>query len=122
MFHPDLLVDGYAITDPKKLKPFFQKEHFCCRIGEEFALDVEFSKERAAFFGWFHWDEEIYYFDNGSGNRKVVDLLINCCPQERLMCYDPEVIQNIVVYFCETGQRNPAYNWIADDFDGMEHI
>ncbi len=116
MFHPDLSVDGYAVESKEGLEPFFLRKRFACCVGDN-ALEVEFSESRAAFIGWILDDgEEIYYFDNGSGNKEAVDLLINCCPEERMMCYDPDVIRDIVYYFCETGERNPKYNWIEDTF------
>ena len=59
--------------------------------------------------------EEVYYFDNGSGNMESVPLLINFCPEERMMCYEFEVVKDIIQYFIETGERNPKYSWIADE-------
>lgn len=115
MLHPDLMVNGKKISNEKELESFFNSEHFTCEI-EDVALEVEYSEERAAFIGWVNGDEEIFYFDNGSGNDEPVDLLINVCPEERMMCYDAEAIKDIIYYFCETGERNPKYSWIQDEF------
>ena len=114
MFHSNLTVNGEKVSNEKELEDFLNSEHFTCEI-EDYALEVEFSEGRAAFIGWLNSDEEVYYFDNGSGNDEPVDLLINVCPEERMMCYDADVIKDIVYYFCETGQRNPKYNWIEDE-------
>ena len=50
------------------------------------------------------------------GHKKPVDLLINVCPEERMMCYKLESIVDIVMYFCETGARDPMYDWIKEEF------
>ena len=34
---------------------------------------------------WLNGDEEIYYFDNGSGKTESVPLRINICPEERMI-------------------------------------
>ena len=47
----------------------------------------------------------------------TMTMMINCCPEERMMCYDQEILKEIVYYFCETGERNPRYNWIEDMFE-----
>ncbi len=54
--------------------------------------------------------------NNGSGNMDSVSLLINVCPEERMMCYDLNILKDIVAYFCETGLRNPKYNWMEEGF------
>lgn len=54
------------------------------------------------------------HFDNGSGNKKPVDLIVDVCPEERMMCYEDKAIRDIVFYFCETGKRDPRYGWIED--------
>lgn len=113
MINSELNVNGNKISDFQELEKFFASEHFTCEIGD-CALEVEYSKERAAFIGWLNGDEEVFYYNNGSGNDKPVDLIINVCPEERMMCYDAEVIKDIVYYFCETGERNPKYDWIED--------
>ena len=114
MLHSNLKINGKKYQNEKELEKFFASEHFTCEIGYN-ALEVEYSEEGAAFIGWIGNEEEVYYFDNGSGNVEPVDLVINVCPEERMMCYDDVVIKDIVFYFCETGERNPKYNWIEDD-------
>ena len=85
---------------------------------DDYCLHIEFSEEGDAFIGWIdNYNEEFFYFDNGSGNTESVDLIINVCPEERMMCYDSNVLKEIVLYFCETGERNPNYNWIEDPME-----
>ena len=85
---------------------------------DDYCLHIEFSEEGDAFIGWIdNYNEEYYYFDNGSGNTESVDLLVNVCPEERMMCYDSDVLKKIVLYFCETGLRNPDYDWIEDSLE-----
>lgn len=115
MINQDLIINGHSITKEEDITAFFQKDHFSCSI-DDYCLEVEFSPDGNAFIGWLNGDEEIYYFDNGSGNTDSVPLRINICPEERMMCYDRDVLKNIVMYFCETGLRNPEYNWIQDEF------
>lgn len=117
MLHSDLIVNGKKLLNENELDTFFTSEHFSCGIGD-FSLEVEYSEDRAAFIGWIdESSDEVYYFDNGSGNDEPVDLIINVCPEERMMCYDPDIIKEIVYYFCETGSRNPKYNWIEDEME-----
>ena len=88
------------------------------QIFDDYSLYIEFSEEGNAFVGWINsYDEENYYFDNGSGNTEMVELKVNVCPEERMMCYDAEALKEIVLYFCETGEMNPKYNWIEDQFE-----
>ena len=54
-------------------------------------------------------------YDNESGNTDPVALKINMCPEERMMCYDRNILKEIVLYFCEFGLRHPEYNWIQDE-------
>lgn len=115
MLHPDLKIMHTAITDEEQVEPFFGLEWVMCHI-EQFWLQIEFSKDRAAFIGWGdEYTEDVFYFDNGNGNKNSFDLIINVCPEERMMCYDDKIIRDIVFYFCETGKRNPKYNWIEDE-------
>ena len=109
------MINGHRITREEDITPFFQEDHFSCDI-DDYCLEVEFSSDGNAFIGWLNGDEEIYYFDNGSGNTDSVPLRINICPEERMMCYDRDVLKDIVKYFCEFGLRNPKYNWIRDEF------
>lgn len=115
MIHEHLLIDGQHITKEDEILAFFGKNRFTCTV-ENYALEVEFSADRHAFIGWIGGDEEVWYFDNGSGRTDSVDLLINVCPEARMMCCDPAVLREIVLYFCECGQRNPKYQWIQDLF------
>lgn len=114
MLHSELTVNGQKISNEKELESFFELDRFSCEI-EDAALEVEYSEDRAAFIGWINGDEEVFYFDNGGGNDEPVEQLINFCPEERMMCYDTETIKDIIFYFCETGERNPKYNWIEDE-------
>ena len=85
---------------------------------DDYCLYIEFSEEGNAFVGWIDMcNEENYYFDNGSCNTESVDLIVNVCPEERMMCYDSNILKDIVRYFCETGLRNPKYNWIEDPLE-----
>ncbi|MCI8945640.1 MAG: hypothetical protein HFI91_01080 [Lachnospiraceae bacterium] len=103
--------------DKHEIDELLQQDHVCFDVGDN-AMEIEFSPEGAAFIGWIDtYNDSIFYYDNGSGNREVVDLMINCCPEERMMCYDQEILKEIVYYFCETGERNPRYNWIEDMFE-----
>lgn len=81
----------------------------------DFSLSIEFDKHRAAFIGWYdEYNDNFYFFDNGSGNAESVDLLVNVCPEERFLCYNMADIKKIVTYFCETGERCPDYCWELD--------
>jgi len=78
-------------------------------------ISVEFNKEKAAFIGWVdEYNDDISYFDNGSQNIYSVDLIINACPQERMMCYSLKDIKAIIVHFCKTGEKHPSFRWISD--------
>lgn len=114
MLHPELKVMGKKLSSKEALENVFSLKWFMCNIGP-FWLQVEYSENRSAFIGWSDDEsEEIFYFDNGSKNTKSVDLLINICPEERMMCYEDKMIRDIVYYFCETGKRNLKYNWMED--------
>lgn len=114
MLHPELLINGKPWSDTQEIDTLFQLDTFACEI-EYTWLSVEFSSTRAAFIGWGdEFSDTVYYFDNGSHQRCSVDLLINVCPQERMLCYDTKALKEIVTYFCQTGQRCPKYNWIED--------
>ena len=115
MINDKLNINGQRISREDDIIAFFQEKHFSCEI-EDYCLEVEFSHDRNAFIGWLNGDEEVYYFDNGSGNTDSVPLLINVCPEERMICYDMNVMKEIVLYFCETGLRHPGYQWIQDQF------
>lgn len=114
MINNNLIINGQIITKEEDITAFFQKDHFSCNIND-YCLEVEFSPYGNAFIGWLNGDEEICYFDNGSGNNDSVALRINICPEERMMCYDSTALNEIVLYFCESGQRNPKYHWIQDE-------
>ena len=116
MLHKDLRVDGKKLPNEEGLEKIFQSAHFTCEIGE-LVLEVEFSEARSAFIGWLSGEEDIFYYDNGSGDKEPAELLINVCPKRRMMCHDAEIIRDIVYYFCETGERNPKYQWIEDEFE-----
>ena len=118
MLNAEVTVNNEKVADVQELKQSLASkdgvEHIMCDR-EESGLDVEFSEAGAAFIVWTDMEqEEVYYFDNGSGNVNSVELLINACPEERMMCYDFEIIKDIIFYYCETGERNPKYNWIKD--------
>ena len=114
MINHHLMINGQRITKEADITAFFQENHFSCEIDES-CLEVEFSPDGNAFIGWLNGDEEVYYFDNGSGNTEPVTLRINICPEERMMCYNPDALKEIVLYFCETGLRHPKYRWIRDE-------
>ncbi len=117
MLHPDLIVNDKKITTLQQLEPFFSADRMSCEVGE-CALELEFSPERGAFIAWFGEDEEdIWYFDNGSGQQQPVDLTINVCPKAWMMCYPAEDIWAVVEYFCETGKRHPGYGWVPETFE-----
>lgn len=115
MINKNLMINGQRITKEADIIAFFKKDHFSCSI-DDYCLEIEFSPDGNAFIGWLNGDEEVYYFDNGSGNTVSVPLRINICPEERMMCYDRDVLKDIVMYFCKTGLRDPKYNWIPDEF------
>lgn len=115
MISEGLIINGKKITSEDEISDFFAEDLFECHIGD-YCLSVEFAADGSAFIGWLNGDEEVYYFDNGSGHKKPVDLLINVCPEERMMCYKLESIVDIVMYFCETGARDPMYDWIEEQF------
>ena len=119
MLHPDLKINaspdfGDQITDENELDELLKEDHISLTIGD-IALEVEFSPAKAAFIGWVdEYNDDVFYYDNGSGNSEPVELIYNYCPEERMMCYDKNIIKDIVYYFCETGERNPKYAWIED--------
>ena len=115
MVNKKLTINGLKITKENDVLAFFKEKRFSCNI-DEYYLEVEFSANGNAFIGWLNGDEEVYYFNNGSGNTDSVELLINICPEERMMCYDMAVMRDIVLYFCESGLRHPKYDWISDEF------
>ncbi len=124
MLHPDLVIEtapgfGEEITNEQEIIDYLlEEDHVCFAIGD-IAMEVEFSPDRAAFIGWVDsYNDIIFYYDNGSGNHEPVDLTINCCPEERFMCYEPEVIRDIILHFCRTGERNPKYSWAEDEMEG----
>ena len=114
MVNQNLKINGQSISKEEDITAFFQEDHFSCEI-DEYCLEVEFSPDGNAFIGWLNGDEEIYYYDNGSGSTDPVALKINICPEERMMCYDRDILKEIVLYFCESGLRHPKYNWIQDE-------
>lgn len=116
MLNFELKINGKQVGGENEVEAALASVRFTCEIGDK-ALEVEFSEDRAAFVGWLNGDEEIFYFDNGSGKNNPVDLIINVCPEERMMCCEPDTIKNIVYYFCETGERDPRYRWIEDSFE-----
>lgn len=77
-------------------------------------LEMEFGKQRECFIGFIYDEETIYYFDNGSGNQEPRDLIVNVCPQERMLCYSMDDILTIVNHFFRTGVKDKQYQWIAD--------
>ena len=85
--------------------------------GTEIAgLEAEFDPDGAAFIGVV--DEvsgKAHYFDNGSGNEEPVELMINVCPAEKMMCYDKEAAADIIMHFCNTGNLHPGYKWIEEE-------
>ena len=116
MINENLTINGKPVSSEEEILSFFDETIFECEI-DDYSLNVEFSKEGDAFIVWVNsYDDEIYYFDNGSGNTESVDLMINVCPEERMMCYDMEILKDIVLYFCETGMNSPDYDWTEDTF------
>ncbi len=78
-------------------------------------MEVEFG-EKGCFMVFSEQDGEVIrYFDNGSGNHGVVDLLINCCPEERLMCYSKETLMQVIETFLKTGRQDGRFHWIDDE-------
>ena len=116
-FNEDLTINRKPVSNEEQLMSLLDDDIVELEIGDH-CLHVEFSEEGHAFIGWIDtYNDENYYFDNGSGNTESVDLIVNVCPQERMMCYDQNVLKEIVLYFCETGLRNPKFNWIEDTFE-----
>ena len=111
MLHPDLEIEtapgfGEEINDEQDIIELLEGDHVCFTVGD-IAMEVEFSPNRAAFIGWIDsYNDIIFYYDNGSGNHE---------PEERFMCYESEVIRDIILHFCRTGERNPKYNWVEDE-------
>ena len=80
------------------------------------SMEVEFSDEGAAFIGVVNeLTDTAYYYDNGSGGDKPVELLINVCPAEKMMCYDKDTITDIIMHFCATGEKSSKYKWITEE-------
>ena len=113
----NLTINRKPVSNEEQLMSLLDDDIVELEIGDN-CLHIEFSEEGHAFIGWIDtYNDENYYFDNGSGNTESVDLIVNVCPQERMMCYDQNVLKEIVLYFCETGLRNPKFNWIEDTFE-----
>ena len=116
-FKENLTINRKPVSNEEQLMALLDDDIVELEIGDH-CLHVEFSEDGHAFIGWIDmYNDENYYFDNGSGNTESVDLKVNVCPEERMMCYDQNVLKEIVQYFCETGLRNPKYNWIEDTFE-----
>jgi len=116
-FNENLTINRKPVSNEEQLMALLDDDIVELEIGDH-CLHVEFSEDGHAFIGWIDmYNDENYYFDNGSGNTESVDLKVNVCPEERMMCYDQNVLKEIVQYFCETGLRNPKYNWIEDTFE-----
>lgn len=80
------------------------------------AMEIEFSETGAAFIGVVNETTgTVYYFDNGSGGEEPVELLINICPAEKMMCYDKDTITDIIMHFCATGEKSSKYSWIEEE-------
>jgi hypothetical protein len=113
----NLTVNRKQVSNEEEIMALLNDDIVELEIGDH-CLHIEFSEDGHAFIGWIDmYNDENYYFDNGSGNTESVDLIVNVCPEERMMCYDQDVLKEIVLYFCETGLRNPKYNWIEDTFE-----
>ena len=116
-FKENLTNNRKPVSNEEQLMALLDDDIVELEIGDH-CLHVEFSEDGHAFIGWIDmYNDENYYFDNGSGNTESVDLKVNVCPEERMMCYDQNVLKEIVQCFCETGLRNPKYNWIEDTFE-----
>ncbi len=122
MLGAEVVVDGIPVTDERTLEQILDD----LDVGEPFGhmschrkgvcLEVECAVSGAAFIGWIdEVEEDIFYFDNGGGGMEPVDLLINVCPEERMMCYDSACTREIVLHFCATGERSACCRWIADE-------
>ncbi|MBR3058268.1 MAG: SMI1/KNR4 family protein [Clostridiales bacterium] len=110
----NLTINRKHVSNEEELMALLHDDIVEMEIGD-LCLHIEYSEDGHAFIGWIDtYNDEFYYFDNGSGNTESVELIVNVCPQERMMCYDPNVLKEIVLYFCEAGLRNPKYNWIKD--------
>lgn len=80
------------------------------------ALEAEFDLEGAAFIGVVNEDEGIVrYFDNGSGDERPVELMINVCPAGKMMCYDKYDTADIIMHFLLTGELQSKYMWIEEE-------
>ena len=116
MINENLTINGEAVSSEEDILSFFDEDTFECVI-DDYSLNVEFSSDGNAFIVWCDsYNDEVSYYDNGSGSSENVDLIINVCPEERMMCYDFDVLKDIVLYFCETGMCNPDYDWIEETF------
>lgn len=79
-------------------------------------LEAEFAPDGAAFIGVVNEANGMAsYFDNGSGSEEPVELMINVCPAEKMMCYDKEAVTDIIMHFCITGELHPKYQWIEEE-------
>ena len=86
-----------------------------CNV-EDVGLEAEFDQQGAAFIGIV--DENngtVHYFDNGSGDEKPVELMINVCPAGKMMCYDKYDTADIILHFCLTGELQSKYKWIVEE-------
>ena len=80
------------------------------------ALEAEFDPNGAVFIGVVNEiSGVIHYFDNGSGNEEPVELMINVCPAEKMMCYDKDAAADIILHFCNTGELHPKFKWIVEE-------
>ena len=79
-------------------------------------LEAEFDPNGAAFIGIVNdASGKAHYFDNGSGSEEPVELMINTCPAEKMMCYDKEMAADIIMHFCNTGNLYPKCEWVEEE-------
>ena len=107
LLHPKLKVEAVPAFKKKEIcdkdiEKLLESD-YCCFMVWEHCLKISFSADRAAFIRYIDWEGITYYYDNGSGKCEPVDLIVDRCPEEWMMCYDQQVIRRIVYYFCGTG-------------------
>lgn len=94
-------------------------------ITDNFTLEIQYFPEGTALIAWLDtYYGKIYYFVNHINKRTSPDditqyreqshQLTDSNPRKEMFCQNKNTLIDIILYFYETGERNPQYKWIED--------